>query len=100
VTHQPDAMTHLQLSDRPWLSCTPCRSSCSEVSPCECCRARAAHLAPGEQGDSVPALLMPGEEITTAERAEQMGLNVEAQRLREPEVRHVSDGDAGVAGEA
>ena len=62
--------------------------------------------------DSVLAMLMPGEYPVSADRAEQLGLNVDAQRLRdaEPEVeasaesqaevQFITDDDAGTAGES
>jgi hypothetical protein len=81
VTYQPDAMTHLQLSDRSWLSCTQCQSPCSEVSLCRCCR--------------------PKTELASQVKTEtELVIDTEVPETPQAEVRHVSDGDVGVVGEA
>lgn len=76
MTYQPDAMVHLQLSDRPWLSCTRCQSPCSEISLCGCCKpvffavSSTAPSEPGPLDDSIPVLPAPEEEITVTEKEE------------------------------
>lgn len=43
---------------------------------------------PGRDGDdTIRVVLSPGEEITDADRAEQLGLTVEARRIRAAEAR-------------
>lgn len=78
MTYSPNSLTHIQLSDREALWCPQCASYCTEQDPCLHCI-------------EIPVVV---------EQVIPPAFKPRAKAQPQAEVKMISDGDVGVAGES